>query len=96
MINLPADVEAPVSTKRETTWAGYTIHLTETCGDDTPSSITDVATTSATTTDNEATAGIHDRLGERGVLPREHIREGRPATSSSPDFTLCGWLAQRY
>src|SRR3712207_3989059 len=73
MISSPYDADARFSVKRETAWTGYKAHLTETCDDDTPNIITDVVTTPATTTDHEATAGIHDRLAERGLLPGEHL-----------------------
>jgi transposase len=73
MISSPYDVEARFCVKRETAWTGHKVHLTETCDDDTPNVITDVATTPATTTDYEATAGVHDRLAARGLLPREHF-----------------------
>ena len=84
MISSPYDVEARCSIKRETAWTGYKIHLTETCDDDTPSIITDVATTPATTTDYEATAGIHDRLAERGLLPCEHLVRGQCISHDRP------------
>lgn len=73
MISSPYDVEARVSVKRDTRWTGYKVQLTETCDDDAPSIITNVTTTPATTTDHEATAGMHARLVERGLLPREHL-----------------------
>jgi len=73
MISSPYDAEARYSIKRETTWTGYKVHLTETCDDDTPNLITDVATTAATHQDYEATAAIQDRLAARDLLPREHL-----------------------
>ncbi|MEV0387216.1 hypothetical protein [Nonomuraea sp. NPDC050643] len=43
----PYDEDARVGVKRETQWDGFKVHLTETCDDDGPHLITDVATTSA-------------------------------------------------
>jgi len=63
MISSPYDVEARFSVKRETTWTGYKLHLTETWDDDRPTIITDVATTAATTTD-------YERLRSDGWHPR--------------------------
>jgi transposase len=73
MIGSPYDAEARFSVKRETRWTGYKVHLTETCDEDAPNIITDVATTPATRPDGEATPGIHDRLADQGLLPREHL-----------------------
>jgi transposase len=73
LISTPYDAEARFSVKRETTWTGYKIHLTETCDEDGPNLVTDVATAPATETDYQATAGIHDRLAKRDLLPGEHL-----------------------
>lgn len=81
MISSPYDVEARFSVKRETRWTGYKVHLTETCDDDLPGVITDVATTPATRPDGAATAGIHDRLEARGLLPGEHLVDTTYATA---------------
>jgi transposase len=73
MINSPYDVEARYSRKRQTSWTGYTVHLTETCEQDDPSLITNVETTPATTPDSEVTDTVHEHLSEKGLLPSEHI-----------------------
>lgn len=72
IISSPYDPEARYKTKRETSWLGYTVHLTETCDDDSPNLITHVATTPATTADSELTAKIHDDLAAKDLLPSEH------------------------
>ena len=51
-----------------TRWTGYLAHMTETCSDDGPNVITDVATMPATSADTAAVAGIHSRLERRGLL----------------------------
>ena len=45
LISSPYDTEARYSTKREVGWVGYKAHLTETCDDDRPRLIVNVATT---------------------------------------------------
>lgn len=73
LIQSPYDVEARYTQKRQTTWTGYTAHLTETCDEDTPHLITNVETTPATTPDKKMTEPIHTHLAEKGLLPAEHI-----------------------
>lgn len=72
LIGSPYDADARLSTKRETTWNGYKVHLTETCDEAGPNLITDVQTTPATTADVSITATIHRTLAERDLLPAEH------------------------
>ena len=47
MIQSPYDLETRFSTKRETHWVGYKVHLTETCVANAPHLITNVETTAA-------------------------------------------------
>jgi transposase len=72
-IHSPYDAEARFSTKRDIFWAGYKVHLTETCDDDTPHLITHVETTPATTYDGAVTETIHMALEAKGLLPEEHV-----------------------
>ena len=72
-IHSPYDVEARFSTKREILWAGYKVHLTETCDEELPHLITHVETTPATTYDGAVTETIHAALEAKGLLPEEHI-----------------------
>jgi transposase len=73
LISSPYDPDARWSKKRETSWTGYKVHLTETCDDDHPHLITNVETTIATTGDQSMTDTIHTHLAERDLLPDEHI-----------------------
>ena len=73
LINTPYDLEARFSKKRETSWVGYKVDLTETCDTDAPSLITDVTTTLATTADNTMPTLIQEQLNKRGVAPTEHL-----------------------
>lgn len=73
LISSPYDPDARWSKKRDTTWTGYKVHLTETCEDDCPHVITNVETTNATTADHSMTDIIQTHLEEHDLLPREHI-----------------------
>jgi transposase len=72
IISSPYDIEARYKTKRDTSWIGYKVHVTETCEDDTPNLITHVATTPATTADGDLTAAIQADLAAKDLLPSEH------------------------
>jgi transposase len=76
LLQSPSDVDARCSTKRETSWIGYRVHLTETCDDETPHLITQVATVPATTKDVEMTDALHADLAARDLLPGEHLLDG--------------------
>ena len=71
LIGSPYDPDARLSTKRDTTWNGYKVHLTETCDATEPNLITDVQTTPATTPDGQLTAPIQAALAQRQLLPAE-------------------------
>jgi hypothetical protein len=73
----PYDLAARYARRGQVTrWTGYLAHVTETCADDGPNVITDVATMPATSADSLALAGIHARLDRRGLLPAEHLVDG--------------------
>jgi len=72
-ITSPHDPEARFATKRETSWTGYKVHLTETCEPDAPLLLTQVQTTAATAADSAALAPIHRGLAAAQLLPREHL-----------------------
>jgi transposase len=67
------DLEARYSSKRETHWVGYKVHLTETCDADHPDLITQVMTTPATTQDSVMGPAIQQDLADRDVLPGIHL-----------------------
>lgn len=68
LIESPYDPEARNSTKRETDWTGYKVHISETCDEDEPHIITNVETTPATTPDGELTQKIHVALAEKNYF----------------------------
>ncbi len=73
LIQSPHDPDARDSTKRDTHWVGDKAPLTETCDADTPSLITDVQTTVATTADVTMLPQVQEDLAWRDRLPAEHI-----------------------
>ena len=52
---------------------GYKVHLTETCDEKTPHLIVNVATTPATTPDDNMLEQVHDSLKVRDLLPAQHL-----------------------
>lgn len=72
-ISSPYDVDAHYGKKHSTLWVGYKVHLTETCDDDLPRLITNVATSSAPTADGDLTLTIHRALADKDLLPEMHI-----------------------
>jgi transposase len=72
-IDAPYDPEATFGPKRSTTWAGYKVHLTETCEDDQVHPITNVEATPAVAADVDQTAPIHAALAARGLLPSDRL-----------------------
>jgi transposase len=69
----PYDLEARYSSKRDTHWVGYKLHLTETCDPGQPDLITQVVTTPATTQDSVMGPAIQQDLADRDVLPGTHV-----------------------
>jgi transposase len=92
----PHDVEARYSTKREMSWEGYKVHLTESCDQDLPHLITQVETTPATTPDHAALPEIQQDLAARDLLPDEqvvdtgYIDAGTLVESERRGIKLCG------
>ena len=72
-IESPYDTEARHSNKRELSWTGYKVHVSETCDADLPRLITNVLTTAATTQDVACTTGIHQSLEKNRRLPGRHF-----------------------
>jgi len=75
VLRSPYDVEARTGKKRETTWLGYKVHLTETCdaSPDVPHLIVQVQTTVANVQDVEVTGPIQRNLAQADLLPEEQI-----------------------
>jgi transposase len=75
MICSPYDIEATYGRKRTTWWAGYKVHLTESCDEAAPRLITHVETSRAGNGDADITPVIHRTLKEKDLLPAEHITD---------------------
>jgi transposase len=96
LICTPYDVDARFSKKRETSWVGYKVHLTESSDDDAPNLFTDVTTTPATTADNTMPVTIQQQLEARGLAPAEHLVDAgyvcaeNLLTSQQADIDLVG------
>ncbi len=82
IIRSPYDPEARTGKKRETTWFGYKVHLTETCALETtedaqaqamPQLIVQVQTTVANVQDVDMTATIQEGLAQHQLAPDEQI-----------------------
>jgi transposase len=103
VVSSPYDPDARYSQKRETVWTGYKVHLTETCDEEMPNIVTDVATTPATTVDHAVTADVQQRLAARGLAPREHLVDTAYVTAdhlvtsqTTHDCTLLGPVQENY
>jgi IS5 family transposase len=91
----PYDTDARWGGKRDLTWYGYKLHISESCdaepptgpadpadhmSDAPPNLITNVATTDASVPDVAMTEPIHHDLHRRGLLPAEHyLDSGYPS-----------------
>ena len=82
IIRSPYDPEAQTGKKREMTWLGYKVHLTETCAMEEgeqaeaspcPHLIVQVQTSVAPVQDVEMTATIQAELAKQDLLPEEQI-----------------------
>ncbi len=70
LIGSPYDTEARYSSKRDTRWVGYKVHVSETCDPDRPRLITQVATTLATDQDSTMGPDLGAGLGRAGPSTR--------------------------
>ncbi len=73
LISTPHDPAVRFAAHGEHHWQGYALHWTETCDDDQPHLITNVALPAASTGDASLIAQIHAALAERHLLPKEHL-----------------------
>jgi transposase len=72
-IESPYDAEARFSTKRDLSWTGYKVHLSESCDELLPRIITNVHTTVATTQDVSCTDSIQKQMQTNNLLPARHL-----------------------
>ena len=72
-IESPYDIEARYRNKRDTTWTGYLVHVSETCDDNSVHLITHVHTTPADVHEAKCTEAIQQALVEKDLPPKEHL-----------------------
>jgi transposase len=90
-ISSPYDPDAHYARKYTNSWVGYKVHLTETCEEDLPNLITNVATTAGPIADGDSTEPIHESLKKKDLLPATHIvdtsyLDARLLVKSQKDF----------
>lgn len=69
----PDDVEARFRNKRDTTWTGYMVHVSEACRPSEPHVLTHVHTTSAAVHEAKCPAVIEAAMVEKDLAPAEHF-----------------------
>ena len=69
----PYDPQARSARKRETSWVGYKVHLSETCDQEPgrPHLIVNVHTTQATEHDSQALEELQEQVRKQGLAPQE-------------------------
>jgi transposase len=72
-VRSPFDLKGCYGKKREKTWVGYKVHLTEACDKDAPSIITNVLVTKASAQEMLAARQVHERLKQNQIVPEEHF-----------------------
>jgi transposase len=79
----PYDVEARWSYRRDDSWVGYKVHITESCEPNMPHLITDVQTRPSGEADLDALPTIHAALMRRGLLPAQQLVDAGYLTSKT-------------
>jgi transposase len=79
----PHDRDARFTTRRQTRWTGYIVHLTETCEPDLPCLVVGVETTPATTPDAAVLETIQQDLATRSLLPATQLVDGGYSTAAA-------------
>lgn len=72
-IETPHEPEARYGRKRGRGWTGSKVQVTETCDDDRPHLVTQVATTLAPEADIEQLAPIQKELAQKALTPAQHL-----------------------
>jgi transposase len=72
-VESPYEPDARYGTKRDQSWVGYKVHVSETCDDDRPHLLTHVETTVGPASDVEQLAAVHQGLAGRALLPGAHL-----------------------
>jgi transposase len=72
-IESPYDADARYRHKRDTSWTGYMVHVSETCEPTAPHLLTHVHTTPATVHEAQGTTPMQQALIDKALPPREHF-----------------------
>jgi len=72
-IESPYDADARYRHKRDTSWTGYMVHVSETCEPTAPHLLTHVHTTPASVHEAQCTIPIQQALLDKELPPREHF-----------------------
>jgi transposase len=73
-IQTPHDLEARYATKRDTSWTGYKVHITETANEKGEVNfITDITTSNASERDSETLSRIQEKTESRSVKPQQQF-----------------------
>jgi transposase len=72
-IESPYDADARYRHKRDTSWTGYMVHVSETCEPTAPHLLTHVHTTPATVHEAQCTTPIQQALLDKELPPYEHF-----------------------
>ena len=81
-VESPYDIDARYRTRRSTKWAGYIVHLSETCEPDLPRIVTHAHTTTADVHEAKCTDEIHKSIGEKGLWPSVHLADAAYITAA--------------
>ncbi len=73
MVASPHGLDVHYAKKRQTTWIGYKVHLTDTCESGQPNLITHVETTTAPVVDRDVLADVHAALKGKDLRPERHL-----------------------
>ncbi len=97
MVASPHDLDVHYAKKRQTTWIGYKVHLTETCESGQPNLIAHVETTTAPVVDRDVLADVHAALKGKDLRPELHLvdagyidADGLVASARDHGITLVG------
>jgi transposase len=72
-IESPYDADARYRHKRDTSWTGYMVHVSETCEPTAPHLLTHVHTTPATVHEAQCTEPIQQALVDKDIPPQDHL-----------------------
>jgi transposase len=86
-IESPYDPEARYRHKRDTSWTGSMVHVSETCEPTAPHLLTHVHTTPASVHEAQCTTPIQQALRDKELPPREHFVDAAYSTAPTSSST---------